>query len=269
MRLMACAPLPRLVFPLAALAATALACTDEDSGVTYEKNISSLFTDCTLCHRPGAPYGPDTEAGPDILDPYSADDGLIVAPNYWKKFHDELPVPPQLVVPGQPDDSFLISKISDPSLNLLADNGAGVQMPYQVPRITPEELLRIEQWVSSGAQDDDFYRDQVATIFIGPNSYTPGKCDLCHYHGAPNPPDITEPFGPEGLVGVPSIFRDDLLRVAPGDPDASLLVQRVRASAGDNLPGSEFGAPMPKPIAVLSEAQVELVREWISAGARP
>ena len=143
-------------------------------------------------------------------------------------------------------------------------------MPFPIERITPDELARVEQWVASGAQDDDFYRTQVAaSIFLMPNGYTPGKCDVCHFKGSSIPMDITDPFGPDGIVGVRSKFRSDMLRVAPGDPDGSLVVQRMRQSVGENLPTSEFGAPMPKPTPLLSDAQVEVVRQWILEGARP
>jgi hypothetical protein len=195
-------------------------------------------------------------------------DGLTVSPTYWKRNHPEVPIPAQLVAPGQPDDSFLINKISDRTLGPLPDL-AGAFMPLLIERVTPDELSRVEQWVANGAQDDDFYRTQVATIFFMPNGFTPGKCDVCHFKGSTTPMDITDPFGPEGMVGIRSNFRSDMLRVAPGDPDASLVVQRMRQSAGDNLPSSEFGAPMPKPTPVLNDAQVEVVRQWIAEGARP
>jgi hypothetical protein len=274
MRGMQGVPLARLAapsfvasFPLALVAFAAGCGGEQDNGVTYQKDISTLFADCTLCHNPGSPSAGVAPQGPDILDPYAPGNGLTVAPNYWKEGHKNLPYPERDVTPGDPDQSFLLIKLSDPSLGLLSD--AGAYMPYNVPPITPDELAKIEQWVSSGAQDDDFFRNQVYGIFVGPLVYQPGKCDLCHYKGTPHPPDMTDPFGPDGVVGIPSIFRNDLLRVAPGDPDASLLVQRVRESAGDNLPSSEFGAPMPKPVTHLDDAQQALVRQWILEGARP
>jgi hypothetical protein len=268
-------PLARLAAPsvvapvLLVLLACAPGCggSEADNGVTYQKDISTLFADCTLCHNPASPSAGVPPQGPDILDPYEPGNGLTVAPSYWKEGHKNLPYPDRLVTPGDPDQSFLLIKLSDPSLGLLSD--AGAYMPYAVPPITAEELAKIEQWVSSGAQDDDFFRSQVYGIFVGPVVFQPAKCDLCHYKGTPHPPDMTDPFGPEGVVGIPSIFRSDLLRVAPGDPDASLLVQRVRESAGDNLPSSEFGAPMPKPVTPLDDAQQALVKEWILEGARP
>ena len=80
---------------------------------------------------------------------------------------------------------------------------------------------------------------------------------------------MLEVAGLSVAYGKHEALHDVSLRVAPGDPDASLLVQRVRESAGDNLPSSEFGAPMPKPTPALDEAQVQVVRQWILDGAHP
>lgn len=49
------------------------------------------------------------------------------------------------------------------------------------------------------------------------------------------------------------------LRVAPGDPDASLLVQKLEGAAG-------CGTEMP-PGARLADADLALIRAWIEAGA--
>jgi hypothetical protein len=245
----------------------ALGCAgDDEAGVTYAEHIRPMLHDCALCHRPGAPFGPELEIGPDVVNAYAPPYGLVVAPNNWKLADPSLPIPAQLVVPGQPEDSFLVTKI-DPALRPFPEH-AGDPMPLQIPAITPEELDIVEQWVRSGAQPAE-YDARVAPLFRAAAPYLPGKCDVCHFKGSPNPPDITDPFGPEGIVGVRSTFRSDLMRVAPGDPDASLLVLRLRASALGEPPSSEIGAPMPKPVLPLSEAQVALVRQWIAEGAQP
>lgn len=285
-------PFARLAFPfaapIAAVAALALGCSEEESGLTYQKDISTMFAECTLCHQQGAPFGPGKDQGPDMVDLFSEPNGLLVSPAQWKQNHPEYSIPARDVAPGQPDDSFLINKIADQ----LPPNEAGVAMPYQIEPITPEELASMEQWVSDGAKDDEFFRTEVYNkIFINPlrnpkgEYYYPGKCNGCHYsyvdeagvRHTPTPPDIEDPFGPDGLVGVASIFRDDLQRVAPGNLEGSLLIWRVRESAGlhlppgfpVNLPTSEYGAPMPKPTPLLGDAQVQLVRQWILEGARP
>lgn len=64
------------------------------------------------------------------------------------------------------------------------------------------------------------------------------------------------------LVNVPSVQVPSLSRVTPGDPDASYLVQKVdgRAAVGARMP---LGGPP------LSGASLQLLREWIAAGAMP
>lgn len=62
------------------------------------------------------------------------------------------------------------------------------------------------------------------------------------------------------LVGVPSGEVPSLLRVAPGRPDDSYLVQKLegRAAVGARMP---LGGPF------LDAETIGLVRQWISAGA--
>jgi hypothetical protein len=241
----------------------ALGCAGKDEGgVTYAEDILPMLHDCALCHSPGAPFGPGLDQGPDVVNAYSLPDGLAVAPNYWMVAGLE-----RLVVPGEPDKSFLLTKI-DAALGPFPED-AGDPMPLQLPALTQEELESVEQWVRNGAQLAEYYA-QVAPLFVVPIAPgVAGRCNVCHFKGTPNPPDLTDPFGPEGIVGVRSTFRSDLMRVAPGDPEASLLVLRLRASTHKEPPNSEIGAPMPKPVLSLSETQVALVRQWIAEGAHP
>jgi hypothetical protein len=55
---------------------------------------------------------------------------------------------------------------------------------------------------------------------------------------------------------------DGTLYVIPGDPDGSLLVQKMRGDPGID------GDPMP-PSDGATDAQIEVVVDWISAGANP
>lgn len=273
--------MPRLGSLAAVLLLALAACgEEEDNSVTYADDIRTLLNDrCVSCHQPGAPYGPDTGQGLDAASPY-AEEGLVNSPNYWAAGHPEFPA--RTVVAGDPEASFLIYKISDPALGYLpADPGiAGVAMPYQIPPMTAEEVAVVEQWVSDGAPDDMTFRCQIWYPFMPTPDlaracgarYRPGvlgKCNGCHYAGTPNPPDLTAPFGPQGLVGVQSHYRSDLLRVDPGSPETSLLVQKLRNSAQGNLPNSTYGSPMPRPVLPLDEQQVALVRQWILEGAKP
>ena len=60
------------------------------------------------------------------------------------------------------------------------------------------------------------------------------------------------------IIGVTSARYGDILRVNPGDPDNSLIVQKVRGEAG---------ARMPMGGTALSEEEIEKIVEWIEAGA--
>lgn len=63
------------------------------------------------------------------------------------------------------------------------------------------------------------------------------------------------------LVNVPSTQVPALLRVKPGDPDNSYLVQKIdgRAAVGGRMP---LGRP------ALPQASIVLVRSWIAGGAQ-
>jgi len=64
------------------------------------------------------------------------------------------------------------------------------------------------------------------------------------------------------LVNVASNEVPGTLRVSPGNPDASYIVQKLQ---GNNAVGARmpFGGPY------LSQTQIDLVRGWIAAGATP
>jgi hypothetical protein len=62
------------------------------------------------------------------------------------------------------------------------------------------------------------------------------------------------------LVDVPSSVVDGEIRVVPGDPEASYVIDKLTAT----MPAD--GDPMP-PDAALEADRIELVRAWIEAGA--
>jgi hypothetical protein len=96
---------------------------------------------------------------------------------------------------------------------------------------------------------------QVQTQVLTPN------CNGCHV-GANAPAglrlDAANSFAM--LVNVASTQVPALLRVKPGDPDNSYLVQKIdgRATVGGRMPLGR--APLP-------QASIDLVRSWIAAGA--
>ena len=63
------------------------------------------------------------------------------------------------------------------------------------------------------------------------------------------------------LVGVPSRQRPGVLRVVPGDPDSSYLVQKLEGRDGI------AGTRMPQRGPFLTDGQMAIIRRWIQLGA--
>jgi hypothetical protein len=75
---------------------------------------------------------------------------------------------------------------------------------------------------------------------------------------------LENPFDPtNGVVDVDAAIRP-YKRVVPGDPDSSLLIVKVEATARSQ----EIGEPMPMVYPPLTAAEVESVRQWIAEGAQ-
>jgi hypothetical protein len=248
---------------VAALASIALpGCGgEEDNEVTYNDDVRPIFNRrCTTCHYSSTPIGVD------IQNPYSPERGLVFAANSWAE-PDAYPglTPAQNVVPFEPENSFLLDKITGD----LPLDGGGAAMPLQVSPLNANQLSVLEQWVTDGAQDNEFFRLNVRPIFGSEDStreYFNGKCIYCHYTGSPNPLDLSNPFDPQnGLVNVPATYRGDMVRVQPGSPEDSLLILKVRAQR----PESDIGAQMPYSFTELTASQIDIVRQWIVEGARP
>lgn len=64
------------------------------------------------------------------------------------------------------------------------------------------------------------------------------------------------------IVGVPSREQPNLFRVAPGDPDASYLMQKIEGAPGI------VGDRMPLGRTPLSIDEIDLIRRWIAEGAQ-
>ena len=64
------------------------------------------------------------------------------------------------------------------------------------------------------------------------------------------------------LVGIASGERPNLLRVAPGDPNNSYLIQKLEGTAG-------IGERMPAGLPALPQADIDVIRQWIADGAQP
>ncbi len=95
---------------------------------------------------------------------------------------------------------------------------------------------------------------------IQDNVFTP-ICSVCHAGGAaPQGLRLDATNSYSMIVGVPSAEVSSLLRIKPGDPDNSYLVQKIEghAAVGAQMP---FGGPP------LPAATIAVIRQWVSDGA--
>src|SRR5262245_10705850 len=98
------------------------------------------------------------------------------------------------------------------------------------------------------------YSEEIQPIFSS-------RCVGCHVGGgAPHQLKLDEANSYSNLVNVASHEVPSLLRVEPGDPDNSYMVQKVQGTAA-------VGGRMPLGLAPLTEEQIALIRRWISEGA--
>lgn len=101
-----------------------------------------------------------------------------------------------------------------------------------------------------GALEQEVFRSRCANqtgCHIGPKPA--GNLDLSPGHAY------------QDLVGVKAERRPDRLRVAPGNPEGSYLMERL--SPGDDTPQMPWGGPP------LSSAELDRIRAWIEGGAKP
>jgi hypothetical protein len=88
-------------------------------------------------------------------------------------------------------------------------------------------------------------------------------CEHCH-SGANAPVglrlDATNSYA--SLVGVPSVERPNLMRVAPGDASNSYIIQKLEGTAG-------VGERMPAGLPALPQSDINVIRQWIGDGALP
>lgn len=267
-----------------------IACASpEDDRVSYSRDVQPVLERrCVICHHSG------NTGLVDIEDPFTPDfdspaPGLIGSLNARAREH-ALPMPAYNLAPFDPAASFVLQKVTDrelrppvlPGIGCDPDAGyckwqdAGFFMPPAAKRLPDHKLTAVRLWIELGAKNDDFYREQVQSIFGNPANRSPTECETgrmdpgcivcvsCHYDGSPDPLDLTQPFDPiVGLINVKSTFRADLNLVTPGDPDSSFLVQKLEALGAS----SDVGAPMPYGYQALSESEVDVLARWIAEGA--
>jgi hypothetical protein len=101
---------------------------------------------------------------------------------------------------------------------------------------------------------------------IQENIFTP-ICSVCHAGGtAPEGLRLDAADSFNLLVGVPSTEVPSLLRVKPGDPDNSYIIQKLEGhqAVGSQMP---FGCPNTQPC--LTASTIAFIRQWITNGAPP
>jgi hypothetical protein len=95
---------------------------------------------------------------------------------------------------------------------------------------------------------------------IQANVFTP-VCTQCHVGAnAPQGLRLDAANSYSSLVGVPSSEQPSILRVKPGDPGGSYLVQKIEGRAA-------VGARMPLGQPALSDETIQAIRQWITNGA--
>lgn len=229
--------------------------TDTGEGPTeplppsYARDVAPIFGRlCVACHYPGS-------AGDyDLTDPFDPVSGFVGRPNSWVPNGADETV---LIDPGNPDNSFLLLKIEEEVLDPKVD---GSPMPYLPQVFSEAEIGLVEDWIRRGATDDAGFRADVAPLFGTEVTFrsASGRCTWCHYPGAPNGLSVIDPFDPtEGMVGRASRFGG--LIVDPGDPEASVLIGKLRGTA----PGDR----MPQHLRRVEPDEVAAIRDWIARGA--
>jgi hypothetical protein len=98
---------------------------------------------------------------------------------------------------------------------------------------------------------------EIQANVLAPNCATSG----CHLGaGAPQGLRLDDANSYGLLVGVASSEVSSTLRVAPGDPDNSYLVQKLEGTAS-------VGAQMPLNAPPIEQASIDVIRQWIADGA--
>jgi hypothetical protein len=116
--------------------------------------------------------------------------------------------------------------------------------------VETDPLLSIGDPVEPGSLDDLFQ-----TVIAQRCSGQPGLCHNGQFEPNLSTPALTYAY----LVNRPALEKPDLLRVDPGNPEASLLIDKLR--------GREVATIMPLGANPLSEEEIRLIEEWIEDGA--
>jgi hypothetical protein len=181
--------------------------------------------------------------------------------------------PYRLILPGDPWKSYLLQR--------LQGNVPGSPMPLANQPLSSAEVLAIACWIEgAGATGDDPYAeidydgcDYAGEFGQGGDADGVGfaedvqpifdtRCAFGGCHGATVPAaelDLTEGESRENLLRA-SVQNPEVDLVTPGNPTNSYLVTKL---TGNGVAGER----MPKGTDPLSDAELEVIRKWISYGA--
>jgi hypothetical protein len=231
-------------------------CGSNSGGTGYKATVAPIFqAKCVNCHWTESPIGYQ------LQNPFDPTTGIVGRLGSWTAARHAT-----VVVPGSPDQSFLVDKVQATDLN---PDTEGASMPFSPAPVTTTELASIRTWIQNGANNDAFYQANVAPIFGNGKSLGAGagKCSYCHTAQSINLPDLTNPFDTtNGVVGVTALVGGT--RVIPGDPDHSVLFQKVSAGvSGTSLP-SNLRNPMPYQTPKLTTSEIAALVTWIAGGAK-
>jgi len=88
-------------------------------------------------------------------------------------------------------------------------------------------------------------------------------CTKCHIGaGAPQGLQLDADHSYMLLVGVASTEQPTVMRVAPGDPDSSYIIRKLEGASGISGERMPLGGPY------LDQATIDVIRQWITAGAQ-
>jgi len=135
-----------------------------------------------------------------------------------------------VVVSGKPEESLLVKMVA---------NGS---MPQGGKQLAQTEVALIGEWIKQGTASAVTFEDNVEPILTA-------NCVKCH-----GPELMTKSMNLATFAGVIKGSESGTV-IVPGNPEASLLFQKVSAGA------------MPKGAQPLSSQEMAVIREWIEAGA--
>jgi hypothetical protein len=101
-------------------------------------------------------------------------------------------------------------------------------------------------------------------IFEAADSSGRRNCTACHSSVGRAPSggmSLDHNVAYDSIVGVASSRKTGAIRIVPGDPEASYLVQKVEGASGI------VGVRMPQGGPYLSDGQILILRRWIQLGA--